>query len=116
MKWKHNEPFFWLMFGGGGVMSSMILPVFVLITGILVPLGLLPEGTLSYQNAMTVLGNGWVQLFVWAVISLTAWHAMHRIVHGMHDLGFLLTNGIRFVGYGIEMLVTVLLGYYFLAI
>ena len=39
---RSDEPIYWGLFGAGGVVTAMLLPIVVLITGILVPVGILP--------------------------------------------------------------------------
>ena len=34
-----NEPFFWAMFSAGGVIVALLMPVLIIITGFLVPAG-----------------------------------------------------------------------------
>ena len=36
-----NKPILWLPFAGGGLVAALIMPVLILITGVLVPLGVL---------------------------------------------------------------------------
>ncbi|WP_295445619.1 fumarate reductase subunit FrdD [uncultured Thiodictyon sp.] len=85
---RSNEPIFWSLFGAGGVLSALIGPVLIFITGIAVPLGfLLPPSTMSYTRVLAFaqhpLGKG--ALFL--VISLFLFHGGHRMVHSLHDLG-----------------------------
>ena len=87
MQWKHNGPFFesvrrrwWI--------TAFVMPVLVLIVAIAYPLGLFPEGALSYQT-MLAFGQCWLgQTCHTGVGSLTLWHCAHRIFHGLHDLGY----------------------------
>jgi len=84
---RSNEPIFWSLFGAGGVVSAMVLPALVLLTGLAWPLGLMSEGALGYERMSSFAGSliGGLALFV--VISLTFWHAAHRIAHTAHDFG-----------------------------
>jgi fumarate reductase subunit D len=47
---RSNAPIFWALFGAGGMLSALLGPMLVFITGIAVPLGLLllPPDTMSY--------------------------------------------------------------------
>jgi fumarate reductase subunit D len=86
---RSNEPVFWALFGGGGVLSALIGPVLVLMTGVLVPLGLLlPEETMSYANVLVFIRNPFGQIALLTVISLFLFHGCHRMLHSLHDLGF----------------------------
>ena len=84
---RSNEPLFWSLFGAGGVVAALVLPVLVLITGIAVPLGIMPADTLNYERMSAFVGSWIGKLFVFGVVSLTFWHAFHRIYHILHDLG-----------------------------
>ncbi len=98
---RSHEPIFWSLFGAGGVVSALVLPVLVLITGIAFPLGLLSDGALDYARMVSFAGSliGGMALFV--VISLTFWHAAHRIAHSAHDFGLHRGRGVwRAICYG----------------
>jgi fumarate reductase subunit D len=84
---RSNEPVFWSLFGAGGVLTALLLPVVILITGILVPLGLVGPEVMSYARVQAFLGSFIGKAIVWGLISLTLWHTGHRIYHGLHDLG-----------------------------
>ena len=54
---RSNEPIIWLLFGAGGMLSALVAPVLVLITGLLVPLGLLSKDVMSYQRVLAFAHN-----------------------------------------------------------
>ena len=85
---RSNAPIFWLLFGAGGMLAALFGTALVFITGIAVPLGWpLPAETLSYAP-MLALARHWAgKAALLAVIALFAWHAAHRILHSLHDLG-----------------------------
>src|SRR5215510_3758696 len=39
---RSNKPILWLPFAAGGLVAALIIPVLILITGMLMPLGILP--------------------------------------------------------------------------
>ncbi len=85
---RSNEPVFWSLFGAGGVLSALIGPVLILITGIAVPLGfLLPEDTLSHANVLAFVQHPLGKLALLTVIALFLFHGCHRMLHSLHDLG-----------------------------
>ena len=85
---RSNEPIFWALFGAGGVLSALVGPVLILVTGLLVPAGLwLPSDAMSYERMQAFAGHSLGKLAILAVIALCLWHAMHRVYHGLHDLG-----------------------------
>ncbi len=84
---RSSEPIFWSLFGAGGVIVAFVLPVTILITGIAVPLGLMPEEVMNYDRAHA-FASSWIgKLALLAIISLTFWHSVHRIYLSLHDLG-----------------------------
>ena len=114
---RSNEPIFWSLFGAGGVIASLILPVLIFITGVAVPLGIMPAEALSYERMTAFVGGWFGKLFVFVVISLTFWHAFHRIYHSLHDFGVNAGLGVfKALAYGIAMIGTVGAGYYVFAV
>lgn len=84
---RSHEPIFWSLFGAGGMLAALLLPALVLITGIAWPLGWMAEDALSYQRMSAFAGSFLGGLALFLVVSLTLWHAAHRIYHSLHDLG-----------------------------
>ena len=85
---RSNAPIFWSLFGAGGVLSALVGPVLVYITGIAAPTGVgMPPAALAYPRVLAFAQNvgGKVALFV--IIALFLWHAAHRIYHCLHDFG-----------------------------
>lgn len=103
---RSDEPVYWLLFGAGGVMSAVLLPVLVLITGILVPMGIISPEKLSYERVHAFATTWWGALILLATIALPIWHAMHRIYHGLHDVGIHTTRLHHYVCYGFAFLVS----------
>ena len=85
---RSNKPIFWSLFGAGGMLSALVGPALVFITGIAVPLGfLLPHETMSYERVAAFAHNGFGKLALFAVISLFLFHGCHRMYHCLHDFG-----------------------------
>ena len=85
---RSNEPIFWALFGAGGMLSALLGPVLIFVTGLAVPLGfLLPHRTMSYSAMMAFTRNPIGKVAALAVISLSLFHGCHRMVHSLHDLG-----------------------------
>ncbi len=107
MRKRSNEPIFWALFGAGGVLAAMLLPVVVVVTGIAGPLGWLGADAIGYERAHGFAASWAGKLFLLGVISLTLWHAFHRIYHSLHDLGVHRGLGFyKFVSYGLAALGT----------
>ena len=51
------EPIIWLLFGAGIMVGTLLLPGYLLTVGLGAPLGLLPEGALSYERAHMLGSN-----------------------------------------------------------
>lgn len=109
---RSNAPVFWLLFGAGGMLSALLGPVLVLVTGISVPMGLiLSPDALSYAH-VTGLVHSWLgKLFLFAVIVLFLWHAGHRILHSLHDLRVHGGTSVKLACYGIPLAATLVTAY-----
>jgi fumarate reductase subunit D len=88
-RWKRSayEPFWWSLFAAGGMMAAFFVPVHILIHGILLPLGAVPESTASYVRMRALIQNPLVRLYLLALISLPLFHAMHRFRTLLEDVG-----------------------------
>jgi len=75
----------WLPFAAGGLIAALIIPVLILITAILMPLGILP---LPYEKIAAFAHNPLGKLILFGAVALPAWHAAHRLRMTAHDLGF----------------------------
>ena len=84
---RSHEPVIWLLFGAGGFVVALCLPVYVLATGIAIPLGLMPVEVISYDNVGLLFQSPFSRLLLVCVISLSLWHAVHRIYLVLHDFG-----------------------------
>ena len=106
---RSNAPIFWLLFGAGGMLSALLGPMLVFITGIAVPLGWpLSSSLMAYPRMLGFAQNWMGKGFILVVIALFAWHAAHRIFHSLHDIG--IHNGAiaKVVCYGGSLLITVI--------
>lgn len=108
---KSSKPLVWLPFAAGGVTSAMVLPVLMLITGILNPLGLLPDGALSYERIHAVVAHPLGKLVLLGVLLPSLWHGAHRFRCTLQDLGVSSHGGRQMVMlgcYGFGFLFTIL--------
>ena len=80
---KSNEPFWWALFGAGGVISAMFMPVLVFIFGIAIPLGWISGPDFAKMQAMIALPL--VRIFLFALISLSLLHWAHRFRFTLYD-------------------------------
>jgi fumarate reductase subunit D len=104
---RSNAPLFWLLFGAGGMLAALIGPALVFVTGIAVPLGFtLPADLLSYRRVLALAQHWAGKGFLFIVVALFAWHAVHRLLHSLHDLGLRTGSGAKLACYGSAALLT----------
>jgi fumarate reductase subunit D len=114
---RSNKPIFWALFGGGGMLSALIGPMLIFITGIAVPLGvLLPADTLRYERMLAFAHHPVGKLALLAVISLFLFHGCHRLYHCLHDFGIHVGAGLKATFHGFAIAGTLLALYLLLSI
>ena len=84
---RSHEPIFWGLFGAGGMLTAFLTPVMILITGLLIPLGIIDAGKLNYESLHQFATSWYGAAIVFVLIALPLWHTLHRIFHSLHDLG-----------------------------
>jgi fumarate reductase subunit D len=106
---RSNAPVFWLLFGAGGMLSALLGTALVLITGLAAPLGWpVGSGVTSYTR-MLAFSQNWIgKGFLFVVVSLFAWHAVHRIFHSLHDVGIPNGTVAKLLCYGTAMALTLI--------
>ncbi|HVZ43421.1 MAG TPA: fumarate reductase subunit FrdD [Ramlibacter sp.] len=97
---RSHSPIFWLLFGAGGMLAALLGPALVIVTAFT------PEA-LTYREAASFAHHALAKLFLFAVVSLFAWHAVHRILCSLHDVGIRKTFGVKLACYGVAMAITV---------
>ena len=101
---RSNKPIFWSLFAAGGMLSALVGPVLIFITGIAVPRGfLLPRETMNYEHMLAFVSTGLGKLAVLAVISLFLFHGLHRMYHCLHDVGVHVGAGLKAVFHGLAI-------------
>lgn len=108
---RSNAPIFWLLFGGGGMLAALFGTILVFITGIAAPLAW-PFGPelLSYPRTLAFAQNWIGKAFLFAVIALFAWHAVHRLKVTLHDVGIHPGPFVKLLCYGGALAITVVAG------
>jgi fumarate reductase subunit D len=108
---RSNEPIFWSLFGVGGVLSALLGPILILITGIVAPTGIgMPPQAMAYSRMLAFAQSWCGKVVLLAVISLFLWHAVHRIKHSLHDLGIHAGTGAAVLCYGFALVATLAAG------
>ena len=114
---RSNAPIFWLLFGAGGMLSALLGTVLVFITGLVAPTGFtLGSDWMSYPRALAFAQHWLGKGFLFVVIALFAWHAMHRLFHSLHDIGLHTGAIAKLVCYGGAALITLVAAAALLAI
>jgi len=78
---RSNEPLWWIPFSGGMLIDALALPALIVVTGILIPAGLVTE------NVRGLLENPLIRLALWVVIAFTFVHSAHRLKFVLMELG-----------------------------
>lgn len=84
---RSHEPIFWGLFGAGGMLTAFLSPVMILITGLLIPLGIIDHGNFNYHNLHSFATSWYGAAIILVLVALPLWTTLHRIYHGLHDLG-----------------------------
>lgn len=101
----YAHSFWWFMFGNGGAIAAIFLPVIILVSGVLGPLGV-PSWMEDAKHFGWVLGNPLVKLLLLVICFLTFVHSAHRLIAVLVDLGVRLDK--RYTGYFFYALAIVL--------
>ena len=107
----HSEPFWWTLFGAGGVISALFLPVLLLFFGLAIPLGWIEAP--SHAHLTALVDPILVRLLLFAIISLPLFHWAHRFRFTLEE-GLQLQHWdkpIAIVCYGSAVLLTLFAGY-----
>ena len=83
---KSSEPFWWLLFGAGGMMAAFLAPVQIALTGIAGPAGLVEEA-FEYDRLFLLVSHPISRLYLFALISLPLFHWAHRFRFTLFELG-----------------------------
>ena len=103
---RSNKPLVWSLFAAGGTLTAFVLPALVLIT-LLAGYGRLPEG-LEYGNIHAFASTWLGKLILFALVTLSLWHAAHRLRDALHGLGLRADKIVARVGYGVAAAGTIL--------
>ncbi|MGC1951174.1 MAG: fumarate reductase subunit FrdD [Gammaproteobacteria bacterium] len=83
---KSNKPIVWGLFAAGGTLTAFFLPALVVLT-LLAALGYMPD-LLAYENMRAFAEHWFGKLVLFVTVSLSLWHAAHRLRITLHDFGF----------------------------
>lgn len=80
---KSNEPFWWALFGAGGVLSAMFTPVLLVLLAIAIPLGWMEAPT--HESLYSAIEHPIIRLVLLAMIALPLFHWAHRFRFTLYD-------------------------------
>ncbi len=80
---RSNEPFFWSLFSGGGMVAALTLPAIAILLWIAIPLGVLPGPT--HERLTAVVGHPLTRAALLGVIVLSLFHWGHRFRFTLYD-------------------------------
>ena len=77
------EPFLWLLFGAGGVMAALLIPILLLLFGLAFPLGWLSPP--DHAHLLSVLGHPLTRVVLFLLCMLSLFHFAHRFRYTLYD-------------------------------
>ncbi len=81
------EPVIWLLFGQGILIGTMLMTGWILVVGLLIPLGVVDADALSYERAYGLGSNIIGRLLLAALIALPLWKGAHHLRSLAVDMG-----------------------------
>ena len=80
---RSNEPFLWMLFSAGGVVSAMLMPIHVLLFGLAFPLGWLDAP--SHEHLLALVRHPLTRAYLFILCSLSLFHWAHRFRFTLYD-------------------------------
>ena len=105
-----RKAFVWGLFAAGGTVSAFIFP-FLIVLFLMMALGRAPEG-LQFENIHAFAASWIGKLALFVVISLSLWHAAHRLRVVFHDFGVRLDKAVANAVYLVALIGTVMTAFY----
>ncbi len=83
---RSNDPFWWSLFGAGGVVAAFLVPIHIVLTGIAAPAGWVRQ-PFEYHRALTLVSHPVSRIYLFVLIALPLFHWAHRFRFMLIDLG-----------------------------
>src|SRR5260221_13002941 len=80
---RSNEPFLWMLFSAGGVVSAMLIPIHVLLFALGFPLGWLDPP--SQEKLLVLLSHPLTRFYLLILCSLLLFHWSNRFRFTLYD-------------------------------
>ena len=100
----------WGLFAAGGTIAAFVFPALIALF-LLIALGRVPEG-LQFENFHQFATNGLGKIILFVVISLSLWHAAHRLRVVFHDFGVRKDKVVANAVYLVAFIGTVMTAFY----
>ena len=100
----------WGLFAAGGTIAAFIFPALITLF-LLIALGRIPEG-LQFETIHQFATNGFGKIILFVVISLSLWHAAHRLRVVFHDFGVRKDKVVANAVYLVALIGTIMTAFY----
>ena len=77
------EPLLWLLFGAGGVMAALLIPILLLLFGVAFPLGWISPP--DHAHLLLVVGHPLTRLVLFFLCMSSLFHWAHRFRFTLYD-------------------------------
>ncbi len=85
---RGGEAFFWGLFGAGGAVAALFVPIHILLNSIAAPLGCTgPAEAISYDRMLALVRHPIARLYFGVIIALPLFTFAHRFRHLFHERG-----------------------------
>lgn len=84
---KTAEPIWWMLFSAGGMVSALLFPVLIVVTGFILPFYRVEEDPLFLESLVTFLSHPVMKVVMFGVIGLPLFHWAHRFRYALIDMG-----------------------------
>ena len=80
---KNSDPFWWGLFGAGGALSALFLPILLFLNSLAFPLGWIEAP--QYPALFALVQHPLTRLVLFGLISLSLFHWAHRFRYTLYD-------------------------------
>ena len=77
------EPLLWMLFSAGGVMAALLIPMFLFLFGLAVPLGWIAPPV--HEHLLSVLSHPITSVVLFVLCMLSLFHWAHRFRYTLYD-------------------------------
>jgi fumarate reductase subunit D len=83
MSKRSPQPFLWLLFSAGGMVTALLTPIVLLLFGIIFPLGLMVPP--DRKHLLAVLDPPLIRVALLGVCAVALFHCAHRFYYILRD-------------------------------